>query len=280
MRALKLVSTGLEEAVAELLSGLEATVKPGPAREHDLEVTFPGPFVRRISAGLVNIRANKKFVVEVKSSQRKGVKLEDLRQTLDWVGRESRRLVPPEVQAHFMYALESAKLDLEFRLAGDTFERSRAEKDDARTAAEDLIRAVDMALNGISFRVKGLLIINDHIESDRGPRRPLLESNLSVFAKVNQIAVMSWSQLLNTAGRIKDGEIDALDFWSCLFDMDGLFEFGEYDWLSKSNFQGSLFDPSEVEVISDIKFLKREPEAMLSNVWRQWAQNPADQADS
>ena len=47
MEVLQLTSTPLEEAAHALLSSLEADVGTGPKGEHDLEVTFPKPFVRR-----------------------------------------------------------------------------------------------------------------------------------------------------------------------------------------------------------------------------------------
>jgi hypothetical protein len=267
MRALTLISKGLEEAVADLLGGLEAKASPGPVREHDLEVTFPEPFVRMVGTRSVNIRVNKKFVVEVKSSQRKGAKLEDLRQTYDWVLRESRRLVPPETQAALLSTVEDALGDLEFRLEGEAFERSAAENADARSAMKDLVRAVELLLNGTSFRVKGLFIINHNVQNSASSVRPMVESNILEFAKINQIAIMSWAQLLNIAAMVKAGEVDPLNFWSCLFETNGLFELGDYQWRERVRFQESLFDPREVGVLSDIKFLKREPEAVLANPW-------------
>lgn len=269
MTKLKLVSKGLESEVAAVLGQLEATVQPGPEGEHDLEVTFPEPFERETRSGLIKLRVNKKLVIEVKSSQRKGAKLDDLRQTHDWVLRESRRIVPPEVQADYLSALESAKLDVDFRLVGDALERSESELSDARAAVKELLKAIDLALNSLTFRVKGIFVINHHVDAVPGrPERPLLEQNILEFAKINHIAVMSWQQLLEVSEKVKAGDLDPLNFWSRLFETDGIFELGRYDWRERATLQCSLFDSSEVEVITGVKFLQREPEERLGR--RRW----------
>lgn len=269
MRALKLVSTGLEKEVAEVLGRLEAKAEPGPRGEHDVEVTFPEPFVRKMGAELVKLRSNKKFVVEVKSSQRKGAKLDDLRQTFDWVLRESRRIVPPELTASYLAAVESAKLDVDFRLEGDSLKRSAAENEDASKAVTNFYEAVDLLVTGLNYRVKGLFIINHHAGAGpHGKERPLLEQNIAEFAKVNHIAVMSWQQLLEVAERFEEGHLDPLDFWSMLFETDGVFELFDYDWRARTSFQCSLFDLTEVDMISGAKFLRPEPEAKLRHLWK------------
>lgn len=269
MRELKLVSKGLEEGVAAVLNQLEASAQPGPAGEHDLEVTFPNLFEREIGIGRVKLKVNKKFVVEVKSSQRKGAKLDDLRQTHDWVLRESRRIVPLELQARYLSTLEEARLDVDFRLAGDAFERSEGEREDARAAVTDLLEAVDLVLTSLRLRVKGIFVMNHHIDAEAGrSERPLLEQNILEFAQINHIAVMSWQQLLEVADRVKKGTLDSIDFWSLLFETDGLFELSRYDWRERATFLCSLFDPSEVEVLTGAKFLRRGPEVNL--VGRRW----------
>jgi hypothetical protein len=258
MRQLKLVSQALEDEVAAELRTLEATVQPGPKGEHDLEVTFPVPFERKIGNYLVKIRSNKKIVIEVKSSQRKGAKLDDLRQTYDWVLRESRRIVSVEDQAADLADLETAMLDVDFRLAGNHLVRSEGELVDARSAVDELFKAVDRAVNSLRFRVKGLLVINHHIDAevDRA-ERPLLEQNTLTFAKANHIAVISWQQLLEAAKKANLGDLDPVNFWSQLFDTGGIFEHGSYNWRDRASLQSSLFDSSEAEIITDARFLQR-----------------------
>lgn len=265
MRQLRLVSDELEDAVAGVLRQLEAGVRRGPKGEHDLEVTFPNPFVRELGNGLVTrFTVNKRIVVEVKSSQREGAKLSELRQLHDWVLRESERVVPPEVQGGLLSTLEDAKLNARFRLAGDQFDRSVGEVDSAEEAVEDLIEAADLALVGLVYRVKGVLIINHHAALPEGERsRPFLEKNALDYALRNHLAVMSWQQLLEIEERTHEGSLDPLNFWCPLFETDGVFKSRAYDWREKAGIQHTLFDLREVSVVTDAKFLKAEPESML-----------------
>jgi hypothetical protein len=265
MRLLRLVSDDLEDAVAGVLRQLDAGVRRGPKGEHDLEVTFPSPFVRELGNGLVTrLTVNKRIVVEVKSSQKEGAKLADLRQLHDWVLRESRRIIPQELQDGYLSTLEDAKLDTRFRRRGDQLPRSVGEVDDADEAVADLIEAVDRALTGLVYRVKGILIINHHAAlSDQERNRPFLEKNALEYALRNHLAVMSWQHLVEIGEKVQEGSLDPLNVWCPLFEADGVFERAAYNWREKAGFQHMLFDPHEVSVVTDAKFLKAEPESIL-----------------
>ena len=264
MRALRLVSDNLEDAVAEILRELGASAERGPKGEHDLEVTFPEPFIRELGGGLVTrFSVKKRFVVEVKSSQREGAKLGELRQVHDWVLRESRRIVTPEDQEYYLSALEAASADAEFRLEGSEFDRSAGEEADAQEALRDLRKATELALNSLRYRVKGLLVINHCIALDGRGGRPFLEKNALEFARQNHIAVMSWQQLLEVGKSVWEGVLDPLNFWCLLFELRGPFEIANYDWRARATFQYDLFDQYEVTAETKSLFLRPEPEAML-----------------
>lgn len=268
-KTLSLVAEELEGAVSDTLSSLNAKCQPGPKGEHDLELFFPEPFVRRIrDEYTTRLDVNKRFVVEVKSNLRGGAKISDLRQLHDWVLRETERVVPPETHDHLLYALEEAKLDAEYALPEDQAEMSEDDIDGIRYALEELATAVDVALMSTTYRVKGLLVVNHHVAAEGLSTAPVLEPNALRYAKANHLATVSWRQLLEVRESVKDGNLDPINFWCALFETDGEFIPAAYNWKERVSFQGSLFSDDEVVVTGQPKFLRPEPEVILSRYIR------------
>jgi len=264
MKSLELTSTDLEVAVAQMLSRLGGETQLGPKDAHDAEIAFPNPFVRQVRGGYVaRINSNKRIVVEVKSDLKGETKLSDLRQLHDWVLRESRRIVPVESQDYYMSALEEAKRNADFRLPRQGSLDKPDREDLAREAVEGLISAVDLAVMSLTFCVKGLLVINHTAALQEKRKGRYIGGNALQYAQANHLAVMTWQQLLTAAERVESGSLDMLDFWCLLFETDGAFELVEYDWKDRSIFMHSLFSPAELIVISESKFLRPEPEAVL-----------------
>jgi hypothetical protein len=242
MEVMQLTSAPLADKALEVLAGLEAHVRRGPLgpedEQHDLEVTFPGAFLRHVDSDYVaRIDISKKFVVEVKSDLRGGAGLSHVRQLHDWVLRETKRIVPAEVQDSYLFALEQAKLDVDFHpLRSAVFNFTQGEIEDAHSAMESLVEAVDLALANLMFRVKGLLVVNHHAAVAENKRARIIASNALSFAKANHLAVITWQTLLNVAESAKTGIIDPLNFWCQLFETDGVFEPLDYDWKRESTF--------------------------------------------
>lgn len=264
MEMLQLTSTPLEEAVHNLLSSLEAEVRPGPNGEHDLEITFPRPFVRQVDdENVARVEVNKKIVVEVKSEQKGGASLKHLRQLHDWVMRESRRIVTADEQSWHLASLEQASLNVDYRLPkGDVSGYSRGEVEDARTAMKALRDATDTAIMSLTYRTKGLLVINHHAATAENKRVRVIESNALSYARVHHLAVITWDKLLGIADKVHVDTLDPLNFWCCLFETDGVVESFEYDW-RQEGFSYDLFKPNEVTIKSRAKFLRYEPETTL-----------------
>jgi hypothetical protein len=274
MEIQQLTAVPLEEAVASVLQMLEAEVRRGPKGEHDLEVSFPRTFVRQIGREhTARLNVNKRIVVEVKSDLKGGAGISDLRQLHDWVLRESRRVLPAEELENSLFALEQTKLEAEYRFLDDeSFDYSKGEMEDARAAVLELIEAVDLALMSMAFRVKGLLVINHHAAAAENKRARVIESNALPYAQANHLAVITWQKLQEVAARIGEGALDPINFWCRLFETDGVFELVEYDWMQESTFQHTLFGAGELTVTSEVKFLRPEPESMLSRVRRNAAE--------
>jgi hypothetical protein len=280
METLQLRSTPLEEAVQVLLSSFEAVVRPGPNGEHDLEITFPTPFVRQIdNEHVARIEVNKKIVVEVKSDLMGGAGLKHLRQLHDWVTRESRRIVTAEEEAWHLASLEAALLDVDYRLPkGDASGYSKGEAEDARTAVQALRDAVERAIMSVTYRTKGLLVINHHANVTESKRGRVIESNALPFARSNHLAVIAWDKLLKVADKVHANAFDPLNFWCHLFETDGVVESVDYDWRQECGFSYNLFEPNELTLISRAKFFRPEPETRL-RVPQLWAADPTPAPD-
>jgi hypothetical protein len=232
-----LTGTDLEAAVADAFTRVGAEVTAGPAGLHDLVLTFPRPFERPGPRGsLVRFQSRASFIVEVKSGARKTAQLEDVRQLLDWIERETVRRTSWDERDRKLGRLRGAQLE-----AREEFQRLRHLLATGAIAGSDgelsrehvrLCDRIDQAttelVDALTSRPKGILVMNHQtalpvVERDR----PFSEHTVS-FAMERGIGLLAWPDLLRLVAEVEAGVTDPLDFFCDAYDSCGVLDWADY----------------------------------------------------
>jgi hypothetical protein len=225
----------------------------------------------------------------VKSHGYKGCQIEDLRQLNDWVvTAELRRLVAREVERvqsfkelvpHPLQSLCPSEYAPD-RILGDRLVSEALRLRDVPFAElrawsqmcemgpgsfsvdeEQARRIREIASELLSRRrmTKGVLVINHFYMKSQRPS-PLQRRQAEAYARLHELAVIGWPDLLELNEEIASGRLHHLSAMCALFDTSGLFRLGSIEpWTDKLQMYPSIIamldGKEEYEIVSGHRFL-------------------------
>ena len=255
----------LELAAMSEFSRLGCYVEEGPPGGHDLLISFPCEFNRKVANGLkTTLGIDKTFVVEVKSHEKRSAQLDDLRQLQDWVRRESARNSPSRLQKFLLNELKVARSQVENSLNKLADLKSPSDTalatavNEAQAVYGSLETRIEQTLAALLYRCKGIFLINHQYELDF--RSDPFSYNIRQFAEENRLVLIDWLTLLETSEQIASSTRDPLDFWCSLYETSGIFKLDpKYSWKDSAEWCGSLFDHDGCSLVSGRPFLMPLP---------------------